>query len=94
MNGAATDPLASVDMTTNVGPVNGQNHVLGDYIASWSSLTSGTLASGRQISTDGKSTRGSYSLFSLNTQPLRDGDSASGVGVTLGTLTCTAEDNR
>lgn len=94
MNGASADPLASVDMSTSVGPVNGQNRVLGDYIASWSSLTSGALASGRQVSADGKSTRGSYSLLTLNTQPLRSGDGASGIGVTLGTLTCTAEDNR
>ena len=94
LNGAATDPLAGVDMNTSVGPVNGQNRVLGDYIASWSSLTSGSLAAGRQVSADGKSTRGSYSLLTLNTQPLRSGDAASGVGITLGNLTCTAEDNR
>lgn len=90
-----TSALSSIPMNTQVDVDAAGNPVLlGDYIQSWSSLTPTSISTGTQNSTDGKSARGSYSVLSITTQPLRVGDPTSGVGISLGSLTCTAEDNR
>lgn len=95
LNGGAADPLASVNLGAQVGTDSaGLPVYMSDYIASWSSLTSSGTTIGTSIGTDQKPTRGSYSLLSINTQPLRSGDSASAVGVKLGAMSCVAEDYR
>lgn len=94
----ATDPLpdpagiqVGVDSSTN-SPI-----FLGDYIASWSSLTSGQIGAppAVQQTTDFKSVSADYNgLLSINTQPLRDGDPTSTVGITVGAMSCQAVDYR
>lgn len=70
---------------------------LDEYIASWSSLTSTQIGvpPAVQQSSDNKSISANYSgLISVNTQPVRSTDPTSGIGVTVGALSCLAEDFR
>jgi len=85
--GTTTDPLAAVPLTTPVGV----GHVLGDYIASWSSLTTDKVTgTGAKVTLPG--------VVTIATQPVRGTDGApdpsSGVSVTVGAVSCTAEDAR
>jgi type II secretory pathway pseudopilin PulG len=92
--GATTDPLAAVPLTTPVGV----GHVLGDYIAAWSSLTAGQVTS-KQGS--GAAEVGLPGIVTIATQPVRQdaadptvADPTSGVSLTVGALSCSAEDAR
>jgi prepilin-type N-terminal cleavage/methylation domain-containing protein len=98
--GNATDPLPSAltMASTQVGVDAGGSPIyLSDYIASWGSLTSGAIgvAPAVQKTTDNKSISANYQgLLTINSQPLRTGDATSGVGVTIGAISCLAVDFR
>lgn len=87
-----TDPLASVPLTTPLGDGHG---TLGKYIESWSSATQSDV---RTAAVDGKASASVPGIASLRTVPTRmlDGapDPLSAVSLTLGSLSCTAEDHR
>jgi prepilin-type N-terminal cleavage/methylation domain-containing protein len=99
-NSNSTDPLptAATMATTQVGVDSGGSPIyLGDYIASWGSLTSGAIgvAPAVQKTSDSKSISANYQgLLTINTQPLRSGDATSSVGVTVGAISCLAVDYR
>jgi prepilin-type N-terminal cleavage/methylation domain-containing protein len=99
-SGNSTDPLpTSSQMATIQVGVDGSGTpiYLSDYIASWGSLTSGAIgvAPAVQKTTDNKSISANYQgLLTINSQPLRTGDSTSGVGVTVGAISCLAVDFR
>jgi hypothetical protein len=66
-------------------------HVLGDYIASWSSLTTDKVTgTGAKVTLPG--------VVTIATQPVRGTtgapDPSSGVSVTVGAVSCSAEDAR
>jgi type II secretory pathway pseudopilin PulG len=88
-----TDLLADVDMTTPVGA----GKQLGDYISSWSSVTPGRVkevdgANVAEVSIPG--------VVTISTQPTRPDaalpptDTPSVVSLTMGALSCYAEDRR
>lgn len=90
--GQATDPLAAVPMTTDVGG----GHVLGDYLAAWSSATTSTVRSAQAARRAEVSVPG---VVTIATQPVRSGtegglDPASAVALTIGAVSCSAEDAR
>lgn len=92
--GATSDPLEGVPLTTSIGG----DRKLGDYIASWSSLTTDqvldTAAAGAaQVKLPG--------VLKIVSQPVRPDatvtsglDEGSVVSLTLGALSCRAEDAR
>lgn len=94
-DGMTTDPLAAVDLaTTSVGG----GHVLGDYIASWSSLLDNEITATQALGVAKVTVPGIVKIASM---PMRaDADSVDGldatsvVSVAVGTLGCHAEDNR
>jgi hypothetical protein len=93
------DPLATVNLTPGPGGTvvgyNGRLLYLGEYVQNLSSQTASTLAAGRVLSTDGNRVEArSTSMVSLSTVPLRTGEPLSAVNVSLGNLSCIAEDNR
>lgn len=98
---AGPDPLDAVPLTTAVGG----GHTLGDYIASWSSLTS------VEVATSAAPRRAEVKIpgvVTIATQPARTGterldpadptsplvDPTSAVSLTAGALSCRAEDGR
>ncbi|MDX6252923.1 MAG: hypothetical protein QOF10_6283, partial [Kribbellaceae bacterium] len=92
--GATTDPLDAVLPTTPVGG----GHVLGDYVASWSSLIVGQVTS-KQVT--GIAEVVLPGIVTIATQPVRVdtvdpllADPTSGVSLTIGALNCSAEDAR
>lgn len=94
VGGQAVDPLAAVALTTPVGG----GHVLGDYLASWSAATTGTVRTSQSAGAAEVSVPG---VVAIATQPVRadaaapDGlDPASAVSLTLGAVSCSAEDAR
>ncbi|HET6816874.1 MAG TPA: prepilin-type N-terminal cleavage/methylation domain-containing protein [Mycobacteriales bacterium] len=99
-SGNSTDPLpTSSQMATIQVGVDGSGSpiYLGDYISSWGSLTSGAIgaAPAVQKTSDNKSISANYQgLLTINSQPLRTGDATSGVGVTIGAISCLAVDYR
>ena len=84
----SADPLAAINPASIVVYQNGATTLhLSDYISSWSSARSITEApdSGiHQLS----------GIVSVATQPVRDGDAASSVGLQVGNLSCVADDER
>jgi prepilin-type N-terminal cleavage/methylation domain-containing protein len=83
-----SDPLESVPLTTSVG--NG--HILGDYIASWSALTADKV---RVTTSPGTAAVTVPGVVTVASQPVRGvDDPASMVSVTVGALSCRAEDSR
>jgi prepilin-type N-terminal cleavage/methylation domain-containing protein len=96
----SSDPLpsAATMSSSQVGVDAGGSPIyLSDYIASWGSLTSGAIgvAPAVQKTTDNKSISANYQgLLTINSQPLRTGDATSGVGVTIGAISCLAVDFR
>jgi Tfp pilus assembly protein PilV len=83
-----TDPLDAVNLaTTSVGG----SKKLGDYIASWSMLT-GTEVVKAQLA--GVANVKLPGVVTITSQPVRDGDPTSVVSVTVGALSCSAEDLR
>lgn len=93
-----TDPLpAPSSIQVGFDSSTGTKVYLSEYIASWSSLTSGQVGvpPAVQASTDGKSVSADYNgLLTINTQPLRSGDATSTVGITVGAMSCQAVDYR
>ncbi|PVG81540.1 hypothetical protein DDE18_16135 [Nocardioides gansuensis] len=90
--GQTTDPLAAVPMTTDVGG----GHTLTDYLAAWSSATSGTVRSEQAAGRAEVSVPG---VVTIATQPVRSGaadglDPASAVALTIGAVSCSTEDAR
>jgi len=89
--GASSDPLAAVPLTTPVGG----GHVLGDYIASWSSLTKDKVTNSAATGAAKVTLPG---VVTIATQPVRASsgsvDPSSGVSVTIGAVGCLAEDAR
>jgi type II secretory pathway pseudopilin PulG len=89
----STDPLDGVDLGTPVGV----GHTLGDYIASWSSLTA-TEINRTQIT--GLAEVQLPGVVTIVSQPVRKsstvttGDPTSAVSLTLGALKCSALDQR
>lgn len=92
----ATDPLDALDLaTTSVGG----GKFLGDYIASWSSLTGSEVV---QTQTPGVAKMQLPGVVTIASQPVRPdpdsavttGDPTSVVSVTLGALSCSALDQR
>lgn len=96
----ATDPLDALDLaTTRVGTVQGEEKFLGDYVASWSSLTGGEVV---RTQTPGLAKVQLPGVVTIASQPVRPdpdpavttGDPTSTVSVTLGALSCSAQDQR
>ena len=89
----SSDPLDGVNLATPVGG----NHTLGDYIASWSSLTP-TEITRTQIT--GLAEVQLPGVVTIVSQPVRKssavstGDPTSAVSLTLGALKCSALDQR
>jgi prepilin-type N-terminal cleavage/methylation domain-containing protein len=91
--GATTDPLLGVPLTT---PVDLLGHELGDYIASWSSLTTDRVST---TATTGTASVDLPGVVTISTQPVRGSsaetaDPTSGVSITIGAIRCSAEDVR
>ena len=92
ISGQTTDPLAGVPLTMAVGG----GHTLGDYVASWSSATATTV---RSRQTAGSAETSVPGVVTVASQPVRMGtnsvpDPATGVALTLGAVSCSAEDSR
>jgi len=96
----ATDPLATVNLTAGPGGVpvgynNGRVLYLGEYVQGLSSQTASGLTAAKVASADGNRMESRpSSMVSLSTVPLRSGEDLSSVTVSLGHLSCIAEDNR
>ena len=93
--GATTDPLLAVPLTT---PVDASGRVLGDYIASWSSLTTDQVT---DTATTGEASVDLPGVVTIATQPVRadaaatEGtDPTSGVSIAIGAIGCSVEDER
>ena len=90
--GATTDPLAGVPLTT---PVDAGGRVLGDYIASWSSLTQDKVS---RTATAGEASIDLPGVVTISTQPVRGDatstDPTSGVSIAIGSIGCSVEDER
>jgi len=88
--GITTDPLAAVPLTTDVdGPLGG--HTLGDYIASWSALTAARVTATTSAGVAAVTLPG---VITVASKPVRSADPASTVSLTVGALSCRAEDAR
>ena len=75
--------------------VNGRVVYLGEYVQGLASQTASTLDGNKVISTDANRAEArSTSMVSVSTVPLRDGEPLSAVTVSMGNLSCIAEDNR
>lgn len=92
--GMTSDPLDAVPLTTPVGG----GKTLGDYVASWSSLSTGKVAT---TEAGGVAEVTLPGVVTIASQPTRlDPSSASGydessvVSLTVGAMTCHAEDSR
>jgi len=85
--GMITDPLALLPLTTSVG--NG--HTLGDYIASWSSLTADKVT---VTSSPGVAAVSLPGVITVASQPVRAAEATSTVSVAVGAVGCRAEDSR
>jgi hypothetical protein len=89
----ASDPLATVPLTTSVGG----GHTLGDYVASWSSLTSDRIV---KTQTSGHAEVRLPGVVTIVSQPVwkpdttSSGNGMSAVALTLGALRCSALDQR
>ena len=95
--GQTTDPLEALPLTTPVGG----GKVLGDYIASWSSLTADKVDEAATSGQTGSARVKLPGVVTLATQPVRadataaDGlDATSVMSVAVGALSCSAEDAR
>lgn len=92
--GLITDPLESVPLTTSVGG----GHTLGDYISSWSALTSDKVVDVRRAGVTNVNLPGIVNIASTPVRP--DATAPSGlddnsvVSLTVGALSCRAEDAR
>lgn len=96
-HGQGTSPLDSVNLpATQVGVDSfGTPIYLSEYVSSWSSATTATIAGGRTVDTDSNRVEAAYEgLVKITSAPMRDGDASSTVGLLAGNLTCIAEDNR
>ena len=88
-----SDPLTTVPLTTAVGG----GHTLGDYVASWSSLTANKIFRTQALGHAEVQLPGVVKIVS---QPVwkptttSSGNSSSAVSVTLGALKCSAQDQR
>lgn len=87
------DPLAAFDLTT---PLGGGNGKVGDYIESWSSATVSRV---HRVAADGEASvdvPGVVTILSTPTRELAGGaiDPLSAVSMSLGVLSCSAEDRR
>jgi hypothetical protein len=84
----SADPLASIAPASIVVYQNGSTVLhLSDYIASWNtqrSIVENANSGVHQLD----------SIVSIATQPVRDGDLLSSVGLQLGNLSCVADDSR
>jgi prepilin-type N-terminal cleavage/methylation domain-containing protein len=84
----SADPLAAIDPASIVVYQNGSTVLhLSDYISSWSttrSITENRNSGVHQL----------QGIVSIATQPVRDGDIMSAVGLQVGNLSCVADDNR
>lgn len=95
-SGSSTDPLAAINLgTTLVGVTgNGLPLVLGDYVQSWSSLTSGAITAGKQLAANGSSVSLAMpGVLTVASKPLR-AEPESTVGLQLGVASCVAGDVR
>lgn len=89
----ATDLLAAVDLTT---PVGGGKQ-LGDYIASWSSVTPDRVKAVAAANVAEVSIPGVVTISTEPTRPdpeITDGSTPSMLSLTMGALSCYAEDRR
>jgi type II secretory pathway pseudopilin PulG len=94
VKGAVTDQLAAVPLTTSVG----SGHVLGDYIAAWSSLAA-TRVTNQTATGAVKVTL--PAVVTVATNPLRAdattpsvADPTSGLSIAVGAVSCSAKDVR
>jgi len=92
--GQTIDPLASVPLSTSVGGTR----TLGDYISSWSALTFGRVT---QVASAGVAQVTLPGVVTIASQPVRPDstsptgfDETSVVSLTVGALSCRAEDAR
>jgi type II secretory pathway pseudopilin PulG len=90
--GMTDDPLDDVPLTTAVGG----GKTLGDYIASWSAATAGNIT---ETQTSGVAALTVPGVVSIASQPVRPAtpeglDPTSAVSLTVGALSCSAEDAR
>jgi prepilin-type N-terminal cleavage/methylation domain-containing protein len=92
----SSDPLAGVDLNTQVGvDGTGAPILLGDYIQSWSSMTNSAFNTAAQSSSSTNTSAVSIpGLITLSSKPLRQSDANSNIGVAIGVGSCTAGDQR
>lgn len=93
---ASTDPLAAVPLdTTKVGlAADGTTLYLGDYVQSWSSLTSGVITGARQLASNGSSVSIALpGVLTIASKPLRI-EPESTVGLQIASASCVAGDVR
>ena len=89
----AIDPLIAVPLTTSVG----SGHTLGEYVASWSSLTADRIV---KTQAGGHAEVRLPGVVTIVSQPvwkpdvLATGNETSAVSITLGALRCSALDQR
>jgi hypothetical protein len=84
----ATDPLTALNLGNIVVYQNGGTVLhLSDYISTWSSARS-------IVESQNNGLHQLPGVINLTTAPVRVGDPASGVGVQVGALSCSAEDDR
>jgi len=84
----SADPLASINPSSIVVYQNGTTTLrLSDYIASWSTARS-------IVENPSSGLHQLNGIVSITTQPVRDSDLLSTIGVQLGNLACVADDER
>lgn len=84
---ADPDPLDAVPLTTSVGG----GRTLGDYIESWSSLTTAEVT---DSSAPGRAEVSLPGVVTVTSKPVRAAEPDSAVSLTVGALGCRAEDAR
>lgn len=91
-----TDPLAAIPLaTTAVGlSTDGTILYLGDYVQTWSSLTSTTITAGKQLASNGSSVSIAMpGVLTIASRALRD-ETESTMGVQVAAASCVAADIR
>lgn len=93
----SADALAAIPLATTQVGVDGLGApiYLGDYVSSWGSATSSSVAASQQVASTGKALSSTVdSLIFVNSAPLRASDASSGLGVQVGGSSCLVGDSR
>ena len=93
-NGPATemlDPAILTDPASVIWTSTTSQSPLSDYIGAWGSLVTANVAINEQQKSITASMNG---IISMTTQPIRQGDPTSTIGIELGVLSCHVQDTR